>query len=40
MEATAEIAKTLDARISKYAQVALDACAYAGSGNVLKVQAR
>lgn len=37
-EATAEIAKTLNERISQFCVVTLDACAYAGTGNVLKVQ--
>lgn len=34
----AQIAKTLNERISKYCQVTLDSLAYAGTGNVLKVQ--
>lgn len=33
-----QVAKTLNERISKYAQVTLESCAYAGTGNVLKVQ--
>ena len=33
-----QIAKTLSERISKFCQVTLDSCAYAGTGNVLKVQ--
>jgi hypothetical protein len=33
-----QIAKTLAGVVSKYAQVVLDGCAYAGTGNVLKVQ--
>lgn len=33
-----QIAKTLAEVVSKYTQVVLDACAYAGTGNVLKVQ--
>lgn len=33
-----QIAKTLSERISRYCQVVLDSCAYAGTGNVLKVQ--
>jgi 26S proteasome regulatory subunit N1 len=33
-----QIAKTLAEVVSKYAQVVLDGCAYAGTGNVLKVQ--
>ena len=36
--AVLQIAKTLAECVSKYAQVVLDGCAYAGSGNVLKVQ--
>lgn len=28
----------MNERISKYAQVTLESCAYAGTGNVLKVQ--
>ena len=39
VEATLEVAKTLPPRISDFLQVTLEACAYAGSGNVLKVQA-
>ena len=38
VEATLEVAKTLPPRISEYLQTVLDLCAYAGSGNVLKVQ--
>lgn len=38
VEPTVEVAKTLNERISKYAQVTLESCAYAGTGNVLKVQ--
>ncbi|KAF6261976.1 26S proteasome regulatory complex [Scenedesmus sp. NREL 46B-D3] len=38
VEPTLEIAKTLAEVVSKYAQVVLDGCAYAGTGNVLKVQ--
>lgn len=38
VEPTLEIAKTLTEQVSQYAQVVLDSCAYAGSGNVLKVQ--
>lgn len=38
VEATVEIAKTLDPRISKHCQVVLESLAYAGTGNVLKVQ--
>jgi hypothetical protein len=33
-----QITKTLTEQVSKYAQVVLDSCAYAGTGNVLKVQ--
>ncbi|GFH09753.1 26S proteasome non-ATPase regulatory subunit 2 homolog [Haematococcus lacustris] len=33
-----QVAKTLNERISQFAQVTLDGCAYAGTGNVLKVQ--
>jgi hypothetical protein len=32
-----EVAKTLHEKISKFCQVTLDSCAYAGTGNVLKV---
>jgi 26S proteasome regulatory subunit N1 len=39
VEATLEVAKTLCPRISEFLQVTLEVCAYAGSGNVLKVQA-
>lgn len=38
VEATLEVAKTLPPRISEYLQTVLDVCAYAGSGNVLKIQ--
>lgn len=38
VEATLEVAKTLCPRVSNFCQVTLEACAYAGSGNVLKVQ--
>ncbi|DBB00701.1 TPA: hypothetical protein ACH3X3_002371 [Trebouxia sp. C0006] len=38
VEPTVEVAKTVNERISKYAQVTLESCAYAGTGNVLKVQ--
>ncbi|KAK3247512.1 hypothetical protein CYMTET_42990 [Cymbomonas tetramitiformis] len=38
VEATLEIAKTLNPKVARYAQIVLEACAYAGSGNVLKVQ--
>lgn len=33
-----QVAKTVNERISRYAQVTLESCAYAGTGNVLKVQ--
>jgi hypothetical protein len=33
-----QIVKTLTEQVSKYAQIVLDSCAYAGTGNVLKVQ--
>ena len=39
VEATLEVAKTLPPRVSEFLQVTLEVCAYAGSGNVLKVQA-
>jgi len=38
VEATLEVAKTLPPRISEYLQTVLEVCAYAGSGNVLKIQ--
>lgn len=38
VEPTVELAKTLREPISKYAQTLLESLAYAGSGNVLKVQ--
>ncbi|KAJ3555633.1 hypothetical protein NP233_g12161 [Leucocoprinus birnbaumii] len=37
-DATIEFLKAIDHPISKTAQVLVDACAYAGTGNVLKVQ--
>jgi len=37
-EATGEVLRTLQPRISRFACVALDACAFAATGNVLKVQ--
>mmetsp|Transcript_2864 Transcript_2864/g.5371 ORF Transcript_2864/g.5371 Transcript_2864/m.5371 type:complete len:932 (+) Transcript_2864:110-2905(+) len=37
-DAMLEAVKTVEHRIGKYAAVLLDTCAYAGSGNVLKVQ--
>jgi 26S proteasome regulatory subunit N1 len=33
-----QVAATLDARISKFCSVTLETCAYAGTGDVLKVQ--
>ena len=33
-----QVAKTVNERISKYAQITLESCAYAGTGDVLKVQ--
>ncbi|XP_031476397.1 26S proteasome non-ATPase regulatory subunit 2 homolog A-like [Nymphaea colorata] len=38
VDATLEVAKTLNERISRYCQVTLMSCAFAGTGNVLKVQ--
>ncbi|KAJ7533199.1 hypothetical protein O6H91_13G037300 [Diphasiastrum complanatum] len=37
-DATVEVAKTLNEKITRYCQVTLETCAYAGTGNVLKVQ--
>uniref|UniRef100_A0A7S3QP44 26S proteasome non-ATPase regulatory subunit 2 homolog n=1 Tax=Dunaliella tertiolecta TaxID=3047 RepID=A0A7S3QP44_DUNTE len=37
-EATLEFTKTLNERISRFAQLSVESCAYAGTGNVLKVQ--
>ncbi|KXZ55777.1 hypothetical protein GPECTOR_2g1327 [Gonium pectorale] len=37
-EPTVEVARTLSERISQFAVVTLDSCAYAGTGNVLKIQ--
>jgi len=37
-DAMLEAVKTIEHKIGKYAAVILDTCAYAGSGNVLKVQ--
>eukprot|EP00898_Chlorokybus_atmophyticus_P005084 jgi/Chlat1/5577/Chrsp369S05360 len=37
-DATVEVAKTLHDCISKHCQIVLETCAYANSGNVLKVQ--
>lgn len=34
-----QVSKTLNERISRFAQVVLESCAYAGTGNVLKVRA-
>jgi 26S proteasome regulatory subunit N1 len=38
VEAMLEAAKTIDHKMSKYLAITLETCAYAGSGNVLKVQ--
>ncbi|KAK9167763.1 hypothetical protein Scep_002954 [Stephania cephalantha] len=38
VEATAEVSKTFDEKIRKYCDMILLSCAYAGTGNVLKVQ--
>lgn len=38
-EASSEMALAFPARIRRFARTTLDACAYAGTGNVLKVQA-
>lgn len=38
MEATLEVAKSVHERIAGVASIMLDTCAYAGTGNVLKVQ--
>lgn len=38
VEATVEVARTLSDHVSRLAAVTLETCAYAGSGNVLKVQ--
>ena len=38
MEATAEVSKTFNEKIRKYCDMTLLSCAYAGTGNVLKVQ--
>lgn len=37
MEATAEVSKTFNEKIRKYCDMVLLSCAYAGTGNVLKV---
>ncbi|OMO99527.1 Proteasome/cyclosome, regulatory subunit [Corchorus capsularis] len=38
VEATAEVSKTFNEKIRKYCDITLLSCAYAGTGNVLKVQ--
>jgi len=38
VEPTLEMAKTFSPKIAKFCQIVLDTCAYAGTGNVLKVQ--
>lgn len=38
VDATMEVAKTFPEKISTYCQVTLESCAYAGTGNVLKIQ--
>lgn len=38
MEATAEVSKTFNEKIRKYCDMTLLSCAYAGTGNVLKVK--
>ncbi|KAH7533148.1 hypothetical protein FEM48_Zijuj04G0099600 [Ziziphus jujuba var. spinosa] len=38
VEATAEVSKTFDEKIRKHCDMVLLSCAYAGTGNVLKVQ--
>ncbi|XP_073526575.1 uncharacterized protein [Phyllobates terribilis] len=38
VEATAEVSKTFNEKIGKYCDMTLLSCAYAGTGNVLKVQ--
>ena len=37
MEATAEVSKTFDEKIRRHCDMILLSCAYAGTGNVLKV---
>lgn len=37
-DAMLEVVKTLEHKIGKYAAITLETCAYAGSGNVLKIQ--
>ena len=34
----AQVAKTLNERITRYCQVTLESCAYAGMGDVLQIQ--
>jgi len=38
VEATIEVAKTLGEQVSRFLQTTLEVCAYAGSGDVLKIQ--
>ena len=38
VEPTVEVVRSLNERVSQFAAVTLEACAYAGTGNVLKVQ--
>jgi hypothetical protein len=38
VEATVELVKVLDPKVARYAATVLEACAYCGSGDVLKVQ--
>ncbi|KAL8153134.1 hypothetical protein V2J09_010894 [Rumex salicifolius] len=38
MEATTEVSKTFNEKIGKYCDMTLLSCAYARTGNVLKVQ--
>lgn len=38
VDATIEVVKTLNEKVFMHAQIILDSCAYAGTGNVLKVQ--
>lgn len=40
VEATAEVSKTFNEKIRKYCDMTLLSCAYAGTGNVLKVSDR
>jgi 26S proteasome regulatory subunit N1 len=37
VDATAEVSKTFNEKIRKYCDMTLLSCAYAGTGNVLKV---